>query len=129
MHLRDVMNRDVRPISPDTVLEKAAQHISQLRSGWLLVCENHRIVGVITLRDLIVRATAQGCDPRTSTAQEVMTRRVICGRENQSIEEAATLMSRYRLSRMPVVDRYRHLVGIVSFADVKTMTHTRGSYD
>jgi len=125
VHLRDVMNRHVRPISPDTVLEKAAQRISHLKSGWLLVCEDHRIVGVITLRDLIVRATAQGCDPRTSTAQEVMTRRVICGRENQNVEEAARLMSRYRLSRMPVVDRYRHLVGIVNFADVRIVALAR----
>jgi CBS domain-containing protein len=118
MYLRDVMNRNVRPISPDTVLERAARFMSHLKVSLLPVCEDGKVVGVITPRDLIVRATAQGCDPRTSTAQEVMTRRVVCVRENQRVEEAARFMLRHRLSRMPVVDRHQHLVGTVCFADL-----------
>ena len=118
MQLRDVMNRNVEFVAPNTLLREAAQRMSVLRSPVLLVCDDRKIVGLITPRDLIVRATAQGCDPRTSTVREVMTREIICGQETQDVTEAAAVMRRHRLSRMPVVDRHRHPVGIVSLAEL-----------
>jgi len=68
-----------------------------------------------------VRATAQGCDPQTSTVREVMTRGIICGQETQDITEAAELMRRDRLTRIPVVDTHRHLVGMVSLAELRQL--------
>ena len=118
MQVRDVMNRNVGLVTPDTLLREAARRMSALRSPILLVCDNQRVVGLVTPRDLIVRATAQGCDPHTSTVREVMTREIVCGQESQDVAEAAAIMRRHRLSRMPVVDRHHRPTGIVSLAEL-----------
>src|SRR2546422_74868 len=118
MQLRDVMNSRVAAVAPHTSLREAAQRMSVLNTPVLPVCDDGRLVGLITPRDLIVRATAQGCNPRTGTVQEVMTREIIFCWEDQDINEAAVLMHRHRLSRLPVVDHEQHLVGIISLSDL-----------
>jgi CBS domain-containing protein len=118
MQLRYVMNRRVAAVPADTPLREAARQMSAQHVPALPVCDGLTLVGLITPRDLIVRATAQGCDPRTSTVREVMTREVIWAREDQDANEAANLMHRWRLRRLPVVDREMQLVGTVSLDDL-----------
>jgi len=118
MQLRRVMNRRVAAVAADTPLREAARQMSMLNTPVLPVCDGPTLVGLITPRDLIVRATAQGCNPRTGTVKEVMTRAVICARQDQDTIEAASLMRRWRLRRLPVVDRAMQLVGTVSLDDL-----------
>jgi CBS domain-containing protein len=118
MQLRHVMNRKVASVAADTPLREAAREMSVLNIPVLPVCDGPTLIGLITPRDLILRATAQGCNPRTSTVREVMTRRVVCAREDQDINDAADLMYRWRLRRLPVVDKQMHLVGMVSLGDL-----------
>ncbi len=120
MRVRDAIKRRVDAIAPGAPLREAARRMSASDAPVLPVCENGRLVGLITARDLIVRATAQGCDPRTSPVREVMTREVIAAREDLELADAVALMHRHRLSRLPVVDRQHHFVGLVSLADLLT---------
>jgi CBS domain-containing protein len=118
MQLKSVMRKGVEVVAPDTLLCEAARKMSAHNTSVLPVCEGRKIVGLLTARDLTVRATAQGCDPRTSTVREVMTLPAIYGREGHSIGHAADLMQKWQLRRLPVLNRQKHLVGMVSLADL-----------
>jgi CBS domain-containing protein len=85
--------------------------------GSLPVCDNDRLVGLITDRDIAVRAVAEGCDPRTTTVQNVMTPDVLYCFEDQVVQEAAQLMSEQQVRRV-VLNRDKRLVGIVSLSDL-----------
>jgi CBS domain-containing protein len=117
--LKDVMERSVAVVTPDTLLQEAAHKMSVYNVSVLPVCEGRRIVGLLTARDLTVRATSQGCDPRTSRVREVMMFPAICGREGQNVGEAADLMQRWQIRRLPVLNRRKYLVGIVSLHDLQ----------
>jgi CBS domain-containing protein len=119
MQLKNVMKKSVAVVTPDTLLQDAARKMSAHNVSVLPVCEGRKIVGLLTARDLTVRATAQGCDPRTSQVREVMTFPAICGREGQNVNDAADLMQRWQLRRLPVLNRQKHLVGIVSLSDLQ----------
>ena len=118
MQLKDVMTRKVEVISPDASLEEAARKMDQLNVGPLPVCENERLVGLVTDRDITVRATAAGKDPRTTPVREAMSQDVLYCFEDQDVREAAQLMESQQVRRVPVLDRSKRLVGIVSFADL-----------
>jgi CBS domain-containing protein len=121
MQLKNVMKRSVEVVAPGTPLQEAARKMSVHNTTVLPVCEGRRIVGLLTARDLTVRATAQGCDPRTSTVREVMTFPAIYGREGQSVSQAAYLMEKWQLRRLPVLNRRKHLVGMVSLRDLQEL--------
>ena len=122
MQLKDVMRRRVEVVAPDTRLSDAARQMNAMRLTMLPVCEGSRLVGVLTARDLTVRATSEGRDPRTTPVRDVMTRAVIYGRDDQAVLDAAVLMVRYRLSLLPVLDQQGELVGIVSLDELDSKT-------
>jgi len=118
MQLKNVMKKSVAVVTPDTLLQEAARKMSVHNVSVLPVCEGRRIVGLLTARDLTVRATSQGCDPRTSQVREVMMFPAVCGRESQNVNEAADLMQKWQIRRLPVLNRQKHLVGMVSLGDL-----------
>lgn len=120
MQLKNVMKKSVAVVTPDTLLQEAARKMSAHNVSDLPVCEGRRIVGLLTARDLTVRATAQGCDPRTSQVREVMMFPAICANESQNVSEAADLMQRWQLRRLPVLNKRKHLVGMVSLSDLQS---------
>lgn len=119
MQLKDVMKKDVEVVAPDTPLREAARKMSVLNLTMLPVCDGSRIVGLLTARDLTIRATAQGCDPRTAQVREVMMLPAVYGREDQNVHQAVDLMQRSQLHCLPVLDRQMRLVGIVSLRDLR----------
>jgi CBS domain-containing protein len=124
MHLKDVMNKKVEVVRPDTLLREAARKMNDCGISLLPVCEGPTMVGVLTTRDIAVRATAQGRDPQITLVREVMMGPIIFGQENQNLGEAADLMERWALHRLPVLDQHMHLVGIVSMSDLcGTLNH------
>jgi CBS domain-containing protein len=119
MKLKDVMTRNVEVIRPDAPIAEAAKRMDELNVGPLPVCDGERLVGMLTDRDITVRATSAGRDPKTTTVREAMTQDVVYCYEDQDVREAAKIMSDKQIRRMPVISRdNRRLVGIVSLGDI-----------
>ena len=116
--LREVMTEGAETISPDATLKEAAVKMEALNIGPLVVCEGDKILGIVTDRDITVRAVASGRDPNTTPVREVMTAEVAWAYADQPIEEAAELMKDREIRRLPVLDHDNRLVGIVALADV-----------
>jgi len=117
MKISEYMTRDVRTISPDRSIREAAQVMSTLDLGALPVGEEDRLVGMITDRDIAVRAVAQGLDCETPIRQ-VMTRDVKYCFEDEFATHVADNMGEIQVRRLPVLDRSKRLVGIVALADL-----------
>jgi CBS domain-containing protein len=111
------MTRDVRLIKPDQSIREAARAMAELDIGVLPVEENDRLVGMITDRDITVRAVAQGLGPDTPV-REVMSPEVKYCFEDQSIDEVTESMGENRIRRLPVLNRDKRLVGILSLGDL-----------
>ncbi|MEW6296415.1 MAG: CBS domain-containing protein [Thermodesulfobacteriota bacterium] len=122
MQLKEIMTQGVDVISPDATLQEAAAKMKTLDVGPLPVCDGDRLVGMLTDRDIAVRAVAEGRDPTTTPVREVMTPEVIYCFEDQSVEEAAKLMEEKQIRRLPILNRNKWLVGIVSLGDLAVGT-------
>ena len=118
MKVSEVMTQQVECIPPDTTLQQAAIRMKALDVGSLPVCENDRLVGMITDRDMTVRAVATGADPARAHVRDAMTPKIIYVFDDQDICEAADLMKEKQIRRLPVLNRSKRLVGIVSLGDL-----------
>jgi CBS domain-containing protein len=112
------MTTDVVSVPPDTTLMEAARLMKGLDVGPLPVRDDGRLIGVVTDRDITVRATAEGRDPLTTEVREVMTPNVVYCRQDEDVQEVAKLMQDAQLRRLLVVDGEMRLVGIVSLGDL-----------
>ena len=115
---KSVMTRHVKVIGPDATLEDAASRMDALDIGPLPVCENDRLVGMITDRDITVRSTAMGEDPKTTHVRDAMSKNVLYCHEDDDVREAARIMESKQIRRLPVLNRDDQLVGIVSLGDL-----------
>jgi CBS domain-containing protein len=118
MQLKEIMTPHVGVIDPEASVQEAAQKMKGLDVGPLPVCTGERLEGMLTDRDITVRAVAEGRDPRITKVQEVMTTEVIYAFEDQDVAEAARLMEQHQIRRVVVLNRDKRLVGIVSLGDV-----------
>lgn len=117
MKVREAMTREVRLVRPDQTIREAANLMAQLDIGALPVEESDRLVGMITDRDIAVRAVAQGHGADTPIG-EVMSRDVKYCYEDQTIDEVTRNMADIRVRRLPVLNRDKRLVGILSLGDL-----------
>ena len=120
MQIREVMTRDVMLADPSMPLKEAAALMRDGDFGLLPVGENDRLIGTITDRDIAIRAVAEGKDPNATTVREAMSEGIHYCFDDQSVEEAAELMSDAQIRRVPIVNRDKRLVGIVALADLAT---------
>ena len=118
MKLKDIMTAGVDVLSPDSSLREAAQRMRSLNIGPLPVLDGDRVVGMLTDRDITIRATAEGRDPNTTQVQDVMTREVVCCFEDDDVKVAAKRMSESQIRRVLVMNRDNRLVGIASLGDL-----------
>jgi CBS domain-containing protein len=118
MKVKDLMTRSVECTRPDASLREAAEKMKALDVGPLPVCENDRLVGMLTDRDITVRATAEGVPPGLGQVRDVMTQEVIYCFDDQDVNEAARLMEQNQVRRLVVLNRDKRLVGIVSLGDL-----------
>jgi CBS domain-containing protein len=114
--LKDVMSRDVKLVAPDATIREAAQQMRDGDFGMLPVAENDRMVGAISDRDIAIRAIADDKGP-TTAVREVMSEGICWAYEDDSVEHAATMRSERQVRRLPIVNRDKRLVGIVSLGD------------
>ncbi len=118
MKLREVMTPEVEIIGPDATLQQAARKMVSLNVGFLPVVQEGEVLGVVTDRDLAVRAAARGLDPKHTDVRDVMTGTPICARDKQDVEDGARLMMDNRIRRLPILDDGQQLVGIISLGDL-----------
>lgn len=118
MKISEIMTPNVEVIHPDARLVEAAQKMKTLDVGSLPVCDGDRLKGILTDRDITIRAVAEGIDPNEITVQDVMTPEVIYCYEDQEVKDAAQLMSQKQIRRLPVLNRHKRLVGILALGDV-----------
>src|SRR3954468_20803840 len=100
MRVREVMTRRVEWIRPDANLQEAARKMKSLDVGPLPICDNDRLVGMLTDRDITVRAVAEGCDPKTTKVRQAMTEGVDYCFEDQDVTEAARMMKDKQIRRL-----------------------------
>ena len=117
MDVREIMTTNVECIAPDLTIEDAARKMKSLDVGFLPICENDRLVGTVTDRDIVLRALADGKDCNTS-AQTVMTKGAFFCFEDDSVEDCADHMKEHGVKRMLVLNRDKRLVGVVSLGDI-----------
>lgn len=125
MELREIMTRDVEVVSSDASLKDAARKMKSLDVGLIPVCDGDRLQGMLTDRDITIRATAEGRDPKTTKVNEVMSTDVAYCLEEQEVEEAASLMEARQIRRVPILNQDKRLVGIVSLADIAVHVRDR----
>ena len=117
MKISKCMTRDVRLASPTQSIQDAAKMMAEIDAGSLPVGQDNRLVGMITDRDIAIRAVAEGKSPDTPV-REVMSQEVLYCFEDQELEEVARNMADIKVRRLPVLNRSKHLVGIVSLGDL-----------
>ena len=122
MQVKEVMTRGAECVAPDATLQEAAQKMKGLDVGPLPVCDNNRLVGMLTDRDITVRAVAEGKDPRTSRVRDVMTEGITYCFEEDDVADAARLMKEKQIRRLVVLNRDKRLAGIVSLGDLAVET-------
>jgi CBS domain-containing protein len=121
--VRDVMTRGVKTIRPeDTVLE-AVSKMNKFHIGSIVVTNNGRPMGIITERDILVKVVEPCMDPASIRAKDVMSKPVITIEPNAAVEEAAKIMARARIKKLPVVEGGK-LVGIVTTTDIARASPT-----
>jgi CBS domain-containing protein len=118
MKVSEVMTRDAEIISPNASIAEAAEKMKELDIGPLPVCDGVQVLGMVTDRDITVRATSAGLDPQTTKVSEVMTPDVVYVYEDQDVKDAAKLMAEKQIRRLIVLNRDKRLAGIVSLGDV-----------
>lgn len=113
----DVMTRNVRSMSPSDTVAGAARAMDELNVGVIPVCEGDKLLGVVTDRDIVLRAVAQGLDGNTPLAK-VMSTDVRTARESDDLDTVLADMASSQIRRLPVLDGEERLVGIISIGDI-----------
>ena len=117
MLVNEAMSSDVKVASPDQSIRDAARLMAEIDAGVLPVGENDRLVGMITDRDIAIRAVAAG-KPPTTPIREIMSSEVKYCFADDDLDDVAENMADIKLRRLPVLDREKRLVGIVSLGDI-----------
>jgi CBS domain-containing protein len=120
----DVMTRGVRTLSPEDSMLLAAKAMEELNVGSVPVCDGEQLLGMVTDRDIAVRGVAHGKAAESTPLSEVMTQGVRWCFEDDSIDKVLDEMRDAKIRRVPVVDRDKHLVGILSLGDVAAKADT-----
>lgn len=118
MDIERVMTRDVEVVPPEATLREAAMKMRDINVGSLPVCNGRRLLGMITDRDITVRAVAAGRDPNQTPVSEAMSPEVVYAYEDQDVRKVAELMSEHQIRRLPILNRNNELSGIVALGDL-----------
>jgi CBS domain-containing protein len=116
--VKDVMTERPRAVTPQTPVSEIAELMETEDVGSVPVVDGDRLVGIVTDRDIVVRAIAKGKDPRGMPAAEVSSRELVTVNPDDDLSDALELMARYQVRRLAVTAEDERLVGVVSQADV-----------
>jgi CBS domain-containing protein len=118
MKVRDVMHKGVQWVSPDTPVVNVAKKMREHDIGAVPVGENDRLVGMVTDRDITIRAVAEDKNISELTARDVMTSAIIYCRDTEEVADAVRIMESKQIRRLPVIDENKRMVGIVALGDI-----------
>lgn len=118
MHVQEIMTRDVELTSPNTSISDAARKMRSQNIGALPVGENDRLIGMLTDRDIVTRAVAEGRPPTDTSVRDAMSKKVCYCFEDDDVKRAAQIMAEHQVRRLPVLSRDKRLVGVVALADL-----------
>jgi CBS domain-containing protein len=118
MQLREVMTREAEVVTPETSLSEAVQKMRSLDLGALPVCDASHLVGMVTDRNITIKAAAYGHDPKTTPVRHYMSSEIICCFEDEEIEEAEHRLRQRRVRCLPVLTREQQVAGIVALDDL-----------
>jgi CBS domain-containing protein len=119
MRVKDVMHKGVDWVSPDTPVTELAKLMRDHDVGAIPIGENDRLVGMVTDRDIVCKGLAHDSfDARHATAREVMTATIHCCREDDDLAKAVRHMEELKVRRLPVINKSKRMVGILSLGDV-----------
>jgi CBS domain-containing protein len=119
MKVKEIMTKDVTTLNADDPVEKAAQLMKQCNVGSIPVCQQHQVVGIVTDRDITLRATASGQNTKQQKVRDIMSANPVVGDPEMDVHDAARMMSEKQVRRLPIVD-HNNLVGIVALGDIST---------
>jgi CBS domain-containing protein len=117
-HVGEVMTRRPRSVTPETPVTQVAELMEAEDVGAIPVVEGDRLVGMVTDRDIVVRAIAKGKDPRGMPVAEVSSRDLVTVDPDDDLSDALQLMAQHQVRRLPVVEDDNRLVGVISQADI-----------
>jgi CBS domain-containing protein len=126
--VKDVITREVKITDPDSTLKDAADKMKEFDVGVLPVVNDGDVVGLLTDRDIVVRAIADGKDPNNAKVSDAMTAGVTSCREDDDIEKAAALMKEKQVRRLVVLDSNEKLAGVCSIGDLATLPGTENEF-
>jgi len=129
MQLSQIITREVETIGPQASVKEAAQRMRSLDVGSLPVCDGRRLLGMVTDRDITIRISSEGRDVNTTPVTEAMTPEIAFVFEDDDVRRAAEVMKERQIRRLPVLDRSKNLVGIVSLGDLSGTGDDRLSGD
>src|SRR5215475_5657377 len=118
MKVKKAMHQGVTWVDPATRVDELARLMRTHDIGAIPIGEDDRLIGMVTDRDIVCRCIAAGLDPKTTTAKQVMTKGVLFCLDKQDIKDAARLMERKKVRRLPVIDGKKRMIGILSLGDV-----------
>jgi CBS domain-containing protein len=118
MKVKEAMHAGVQWVEPKTPLSTIAKLMRDYDVGSLPVGENDRLVGMVTDRDIVCRAVANGRDLATATARDVMSSGIIFCRADEDLDDAVRLMEKKQVRRLPVIDKDKRMVGMLSLGDI-----------
>lgn len=117
MRISETMTKDVRLLRPEQSIREAAEAMREIDAGMVPITDGDRLIGIITDRDIAIRAVGNG-KPCDTPVKEIMSRDVCYCFDDQDVSDVADNMAQIKVRRLPVVDREKRLVGIVSIADI-----------
>jgi len=118
MKVREIMTTNVECVAPDSGIMEIAHQMKLLDVGFLAICENDRLAGTITDRDIVIRGIAGGRDLNSCTARDIMTPDVHWCYEEDDVKDVAEQMSEKEVRRMLILSQDKRLVGVVSLGDI-----------
>ena len=118
MKVKDVMHQGATWIDPEAPLTDVAERMLKEDVGAIPVGENDRLIGMVTDRDIVLRGLSGRADPLQLTARDVMTGPIVFCTANEELEDAARIMERKQIRRLPVLDEHRRMIGMLSLGDV-----------
>jgi CBS domain-containing protein len=118
MQIQEIMTRSVDIIDPNTTIRDAARKMRADNVGALPVGENDRLVGMVTDRDIVVRAVADDRAGGNTAVRDVMSEHVYYCFEDDDVQQAAKVMSEHQVRRLPVLNRNKRLTGVLALADL-----------
>ena len=121
MSLRKITKKKVVTVRPDETVVKAARLMGEKNVGSVVVVENRKPIGILTDRDIAIRVVAKKADINSILVKDVMTKKIVTGRDNQRVAELAKVMHENGIRRVPIVDKKGMLSGIITLDDLLYM--------